>query len=190
MLMCYLRSILAVLAIVLLTLTARGAEYTVDPTHTSVVFAVSHLGYSYTYGRFNKVAGNFTFDAASPASGQFSIDIDAASLDSNDQKRDQHLRSADFFNVRQFPAIQFRSTGVRQGENGVQLSGDFTMHGVTRQITIPLRVLGTGKGPTGDNRIGFLSQFSLKRSDFGMNNMVGPIGDEVSVIVSFEGVER
>jgi polyisoprenoid-binding protein YceI len=125
-----------------------------------------------------------------PTTGQFSIDIDAASIDSNDEKRDQHLRGADFFNVRQFPVLQFRSTDIRDGENGVQLSGDFTMHGVTRQITIPLRVLGTGKGPYGDERIGFLSQFSLKRSDFGMNNMVGPIGDEVSVIMSFEGIKK
>jgi polyisoprenoid-binding protein YceI len=170
--------------------SGQAADYKVDASHTSVVFAVSHMGLSYTYGRFNQVSGEFAFDSGDPTKGRFALDIDPASIDTNDQKRDQHLRSADFFNVRQFPVIQFRSSGLRQVEDGLELTGDFTMHGVTKQITVPLRVLGEGKGPVGDERIGFLSQFSLKRSDFGMANMIGPIGDDISVLMSFEGIRQ
>ena len=179
-----------VLSLVCFSTASRGAEFAVDPSHTSVVFAVSHLGYSYTYGRFNQVTGDFLFDSANPTTGQFALDIDPASVDTNDEKRDQHLRGADFFNVRQFPTMQFRSTAIRAAENGLEITGNFTLHGVTKQITIPLRVLGEGKGPYGKDRIGFLSQFSLKRSDFGMTNMAGPIGDEISVLMSFEGIKK
>ncbi len=187
------RSRQVVAGLLLLGLVATrvdSAEFVLEPAHTSVVFAINHLGYSYTYGRFNKVGGQLRFESDSPSAAEFAIDIDPSSVDTNDAKRDEHLRGADFFNVRQFPSMQFRSTAVRTTPEGLQLTGNFTMHGVTKQITIPLKMLGEGKGPYGKDRIGFLSQFSLKRSDFGMNNMLGPIGDDVSVLMSFEGIKQ
>jgi polyisoprenoid-binding protein YceI len=167
-----------------------AANYALDGSHTSVVFAVSHLGFSYTYGRFNEVTGTFAFDSSDPTASRFAIDMNTGSVDTNDAKRDQHLKGPDFFNAKQFPKIQFRSTSLASKGDSLELTGELTLHGVTKEITIPLKFLGEGKGPTGKEHAGFMSQFSLKRSDFGMTNMVGPIGDEVSVLMSFEGVRQ
>lgn len=167
---------------------AAPIQCTIDGAHTSVIFGVSHLGLSYTYGRVNKVQGQFTYDRDDPANCQFTVTMDADSVDTNNSKRDQHLKSADFFNTRQFPTIEFQGTGTEKTANGITLNGNVTMHGETKPVTIPLQLLGEGPGPGGDPRIGFICKFVLKRSDFGMTNMVGAIGDEVSVMMSFEGV--
>lgn len=166
---------------------ARADNYALDPSHTSIIFSISHLGYSFTYGRFNKCGGQFTLDGTN---SQFSFSIDAASLDTNDAKRDEHLRGADFFNVKQFPEITFQSTQVAQEGELYNITGNLTMHGVTRQVTIPMQRLGEGPGPDGAVRTGFMTQFQIKRSDFGMTGMVGPIGDEVALSVSFEGIRQ
>jgi polyisoprenoid-binding protein YceI len=172
----------------------RADEFEVDNSHTSVIFGVSHLGYSITYGRFNKVSGTFTLDPAGPEASTFQMAIDASSLDTNDAKRDEHLRGPDFFNAGEFPVISFKSTKVaaKRTEAGVilQVTGDMTMHGQTRPITLELQKLGEGPGPGGGFRTGFNCQTKLKRSDFGMTGMVGPIGDEVAVTISFEGVRK
>ncbi len=169
---------------------AQSATYDLEASHTSVVFAASHFGYSYTYGRFNQVAGAFRFDKNNPAASAFTVEIDAASLDTNDQKRDGHLRSPDFFDVRQFPKITFQSTSVTGTGKQLQLTGNLTLHGVTKQITVPLQYLGEGLGPYQKYRCGFFSNFSIKRSEFGMKGMLPAIGDDITIIVSFEGVRR
>ena len=174
----------------LLAKHATAANYTLDNSHTSLIFAVSHFGYSYTYGRFNKVTGGFAFDRNNPAASVFEINIDASSIDTNDKKRDQHLSSPDFFDVRQFPEITLRSRAVQQTQKDIQLTGNLTMHGVTKQITIPLKYIGEGKGPYGKYRCGFGSQFTVKRSEFGMKGMVPAIGDDITITFSFEGVMR
>ncbi len=173
----------------------QGAEhYMVDGSHTSVVFGVSHMGYSYTYGRFNKLSGAYVLDRANPAASQFQLTIDAASIDSNDQKRDEHLKGPDFFNVKQFPVISFQSTRVtpQQTDNKTiyQVTGNLTIHGVTRPVTLPVQKLDEGNGPAGNYRTGFLCQTNLKRSEFGMTNMIPMIGDEVAITVSFEGLRQ
>jgi polyisoprenoid-binding protein YceI len=177
------------------TPAARADEFTVDNSHTSVIFGVSHLGYSITYGRFNKVSGTFTLDPAGPEASTFQIAIDASSIDTNDAKRDEHLKGPDFFNAGEFPVITFKSTKVaaKRTERGVvlQVTGDMTMHGQTRPVTVELQKLGEGPGPGGnDFRTGFNCQTKLKRSDFGMTAMVGPVGDEVAITISFEGVRK
>jgi polyisoprenoid-binding protein YceI len=134
-------------------------------------------------------------DESNPANCRFQLIIDASSLDTNNAKRDEHLRSPDFFNVQQFPLIKFDSTKCSQvatqdGSVAFQVTGDLTMHGQTRQITIPaLRMLGSGTGPYGDQRTGFLCQIELKRSDFGMNNLLDKnlVGNAVGITISFEG---
>ena len=170
-------------------------DYTIDPSHTSVIFGVSHLGYSFTYGRFDKVSGDFTLDPAKPDAASFVLKIDAASINTNDAKRDEHLRNADFFNTGEFPLISFKSEKVAVKDvDGVQtyeVTGQLTMHGVTKPITLNLQKLGEGAGPTGqDFRTGFNCQAKLSRSEWGMTKMVGPIGDEVAVTISFEGVRK
>jgi polyisoprenoid-binding protein YceI len=170
----------------------QAAElYSVDPAHTSIVFSVGHAQLSYTYGFFRKATGQYILDKANPANCQFQFSINTDSLDTNHADRDAHLRSADFFNVQQFPAITFESTSCKRAEtaDGIvyQVTGNLTIHGVTRQVTVPLRMLGEGLGPFKDQRSGFLCQAELKRSDFGMTNRLDVVGDAVGVTISFEG---
>lgn len=173
--------------------TALAADnYVVDPSHTSVIFGISHLGFSYTYGRFSKVAGKYTLDEANPAGSSFEMTLETASVDTGDAKRDEHLRKADFFNATEFPLITFKSTEVSaekndKGETVYQVKGDLAMHGVTRPVTLPLRLLKVGPGMDGKKRSGFLCETRLLRSEFGMTNMVPHIGDDVAVTISFEG---
>ncbi len=173
---------------------AAADNYALDASHTSIIFGVSHLGYSYTYGRFNKLTGSFVIDAANPAASNFQLTIDAASVDTNDAKRDEHLRGPDFFNVNQFPTLSFQSTAVEvtQAESGpvYNVTGNFTMHGTTKQITLPLKKLGEGNGPYGNYRTGFFCDYRLKRSDFGMSTMVPNIGDTIAITISFEGIRQ
>lgn len=171
---------------------AFAADYTVDASHTSMIFGISHLGFSYTYGRFNTVAGQYTLDEANPAGASFELTIDAASIDTNDAKRDEHLRSPDFLSTNEFPTITFKSTSVAAGsaEGGIttyEVTGDLTMHGVTRSVTLPLKLLKVGPGMDGKQRSGFLCETRLSRSEFGMTKMVPHIGDDVAVTISFEG---
>ena len=169
---------------------AQSADYDLDPSHTSLVFSTSHFGYSYTFGRFNKLAGAFRFDKNNPSASAFTVEIDAASLDTNDKKRDEHLQSPDFFDVRQFPKIAFQTTSVTASGNDLKLTGKITLHGVTKEVTIPLKYLGEGNGPYGKYRCGFYSNFRIKRSEFGMKGMLEAIGDDINIIFSFEGVQR
>ena len=170
------------------SVNAQTSKYVLDGSHSSVVFSIQHLGISKTYGKFGKVSGKFSLDAKKAANNAFEVSLDVASIDTNDAKRDEHLKAADFFNAKQFPDVTFKATKVEQTDTELKLIGDFTMHGVTKQITLPFKKGGEADDPFGNSRIGFSGGFTLKRSDFGMKTMVGPIGDEVSVEVSFEGI--
>jgi polyisoprenoid-binding protein YceI len=170
--------------------------YTIDPAHTSVVFSVGHAGLSYTYGFFRQTAGSYILDA-NPANCRFQFTIQTNSLDTNHAKRDEHLRGPDFFNVQQYPTITFESTGCTrsdtpEGAAVYQVTGNLTVHGVTRPVTVALRLLAEGKGPYGDPRTGFLCQTELKRSDYDMTNLLenNLVGDAVSITISFEGVKQ
>ena len=165
-------------------------DFNLDNSHASLIFGVSHFGYSYTYGRFNKMGGQFSFDKANLPAAKFEFTIDASSVDTNDAKRDEHLRGPDFFDAKQFPTIKFKSKSITPTEAGMDVVADVTMHGVTREITIPMQYLGEGPGPYGKYRCGFNSQFIAKRSDFGMKGMVPNIGDDISITFSFEGIKK
>ncbi|CAE7211578.1 unnamed protein product [Symbiodinium sp. CCMP2456] len=187
--------LLSAVAVVAAVPTTRAANFEVDPSHTSVVFSVSHLGYSYTYGMFRDVKGTVEFDKASPEACKFRFTIDAASLNTMNEKRDEHLKGADFFNVKQFPQITFESTAVApaasaDGKTLYNVTGKMTMHGVEKEVTLPIELLGEGETPFKDYRAGFMCQTTLKRSDFDMDFMVGPIGDSIGVTVSFEAVKK
>lgn len=192
-------TLLVALVSLLSTRTAATAAdaYTIDPAHTSVMFSVSHIGISYVYGMFRKAEGGYVLDRDNPANCQFSFTLQTASLDTNHAERDNHLRSPEFFSVQQYPTITFVSTSCQRAntpDGGIvyNVTGNLTMHGQVQRITIPLRMLGEGQGPFKDYRSGFLANFTIKRSDYGMtfaldNNMVG---DAVSVTMSFEGIRR
>jgi len=186
---------LVVLAFLLLaSLAGRRAAadaYTLDDQHTSVVFATSHFGFSYCYGMFGKYAGEFEIDMKNPSAGQFQFTIDAASLDTKSAKRDEHLRGPDFFNVKQFPEITFKSTSIESSDGKVlNVTGDLTMHGQTKSIVLPLTYVGAGKGPYGKERIGFFGRTTVKRSAFGVDAFIPNIGDDVTLMVSFEGLKQ
>lgn len=165
-------------------------NYVLDDQHTSVVFAANHFGYSYTYGMFGKYKGAFSIDMNNPAAGKFQFAIDAASLDTKSAKRDEHLRGPDFFNVKQFPEITFQSTGIAANGRKLNVTGNLTMHGVTKQIVLPLTYLGAGKGPYGKERIGFYSSFKVKRSEFGIKAFIPNVSDDISLTISFEGLKK
>jgi polyisoprenoid-binding protein YceI len=187
----FLVSTAACLALLVASHVARAAdEYKVDMSHTSVIFSVNHLNFSYCYGRFNRAEGAFTIDASAPENSQFKFVVDATSIDTNDKKRDAHLSGQDFFSVNEFPTITFQSTAVKPTTDGMEVTGELTMHGVTKQVVLPFVKLGEGKSPFNDERIGFLCQTQVNRSDFGMTNMLEGIGDEVAITLSFEGVKQ
>jgi polyisoprenoid-binding protein YceI len=190
------RLILALALAVTLAAQSRPAvadDYKIDDSHTSVIFGISHMGLSYTYGRFNKVSGTYTLDAADPTKSAFKMVIDANSVDTNNQGRDNHLRGPDFFNAGEFPLITFESTKVVARQDGektiLDVTGNMTMHGVTKEITLALVKLGE-KAMGDDYRSGFLCDAKLMRSEFGMSGGIPNLGDEVAITISFEGVRQ
>lgn len=192
------RTILPALALSLVSCLAAGrcghaAEvYTADAAHSSTVFRVKHMDTSFSWGRFNEITGSFALDEANPADNRFEFQIKADSIDTANAMRDKHLKSPDFFNVVQFPTIAFKSQSVtRAGNaNAYEVTGDLTLHGVTRPITVRVVPTGKGKNQAGKPIAGIETSFNIKRSDFGMSKMVGPVGDDVWVNVSIEGAAK
>lgn len=169
----------------------RATSYKIDKVHSSNVFRIKHLDTSYFHGRFNDMDGAITWNEADPAASTFAVEIKASSVDTNSQGRDNHLKSADFFNAAQFPSLTFTSTGIeKSGDSAYKLTGDLTIHGVTRPITVDLAKTGAGKNQRGRDLIGFETTFTIKRTDFDMRFMVGPLGDEVRVTVSIEAAQQ
>ena len=169
---------------------ARAADaYAIDPAHTSVVFKIDHLGFTSIYGRFNEVAGEFTIDAEKPESSSFDITINTDSVDTGNAKREEHLKSPDFFNAKQFPTITFKSTSVAKTEKGLKVEGDLTLHGETKPVSFVLTGGKTGEFPKDVQRTGYSTEFSIKRSDFGMDKMAPAAGDEVVLLIGFEGTK-
>jgi len=188
-----IRRLIPVATLVLVLTTSasvRADDYTVDDAHTAVVFKVEHLGLSWVHGRFNDVSGSFTIDKDDPAKSSFTLTVKAESIDTGNAKRDQHLRSPDFFNVKQFPLLSFKSTSVKAVKDGYEVTGDFTLHGETQSITFALKGGKQAEFPKGVQRTGFTTNLAIKRSDFGIKMFKGAVGDEVHISVSFEGVKK
>jgi len=168
---------------------ARADEYAIDPAHAAFDFRIQHLGLSWTTGRFNAVEGVFRIDPT-PANCAFAVTLQTESVDSGNKQRDEHLRSPDWFNAKQHPQITFKSTAVKPIEGGYEVTGDFMMHGVTKPVTLVLKGGGSAEFPKGVQRTGFTGSTVLKRSDFGMSTMIGPVGDDVQLWISFEGIKK
>ncbi|MBU2489461.1 MAG: YceI family protein [Proteobacteria bacterium] len=178
------------LALALAAVPGQAADtYTLDPVHTSLVFSIKHLGVSWVWGRFNQVEGSYVLDRKDEAACSVSLTVDAASVDTHVEKRDEHLRSADFFNVEKFPKITFTSTSLKSnGPCCGEITGDLTLLGVTRTITAPVRMTGEGADPWGGFRTGFSTEFTLNRSDFGMTSFLPKmVGDTVNLTLDVEG---
>jgi polyisoprenoid-binding protein YceI len=164
--------------------------YNVDPLHAGVTFKISHLGLSWVHGRFDDLSGQFILDRQNPANCSFELQAKTDSVDTNNRKRDDHLRSPDFFNAKQFPGITFKSTSVKAAQEGYEVTGDLTLHGVTRPVTFLLSGGKSAEFPKGVHRTGFSGELSIKRSDFGINKYVGAVADIVHLEMSFEGTKR
>ncbi|WP_085904386.1 YceI family protein [Kiloniella majae] len=181
---------LAALAMSLSVSMANAAEYDIDPTHSFINFKTKHLGFSWLSGTFNKISGTMDFDPAGGANQKVNIVIDTTSLDTNHAERDKHLRSPDFFDVEKFPTATFVSTGYSGDANGGTLSGDLTLHGVTKNVSFDVTKIGEGEDPWGGYRAGFEGSYTLKRSDFGMDFNLGPAAEEVEVDLFIEAIKK
>ena len=160
--------------------------WTIDSTHSSVIFRVKHMGVSNFYGRFNQIAGSVVLDDAKPGDSKVEITIPADSIDTNNDKRDGHLKSPDFFNAAEFPEIKFVSKTVKKdGEHHFKVDGELTMHGVTKPLSVKVEHVGMADGQRGKST-GFDMNFTLKRSDFGMTFMLDGLGDEITVMAGVE----
>ena len=188
------RTLGAALAATLLAFSAPAAEaadYTVDSAHSFVQFKISHIGVSWMIGTFEDVSGSFSYDPEAGPEGQsIAIEIDTASVDTNHAERDKHLRSADFLDVDEFPTATFVSTGYEgDGESGV-MSGDLTLHGVTKPIAVAVKKVGEGKDPWGGYRAGFEGSVTLVRKDFGMGYNLGPAAESMELFLFIEGIRN
>ncbi|WP_268798415.1 YceI family protein [Pseudomonas huanghezhanensis] len=195
-----LKKTLAALALGTALLTAgqaMAADYTIDKEgqHAFINFKISHLGYSFIYGSFKDWTGTFSFDAAKPEDSKISIDVKTASVFTNHAERDKHISSKDFLDVAQYPDAKFVSTSVKttgkdaDGKITADVTGDLTMHGVTKPVVVKTTFLGEGKDPWGGYRAGFEGTTSIKRSDFGKMMDLGPQSDTMDLVISFEGVK-
>jgi polyisoprenoid-binding protein YceI len=169
--------------------SAATTTYDVDAAHAGVSFRIKHLGVSWTQGRFNTVSGSFCVDDENLANARVNIEIESASVDTNNAQRDEHLRTAEFLDCAKHPKITFASTQVAKADGGYRVTGDFTLHGVTKQIVLPMTKVGEGEA-FGAYRMGFTASLVVKRSEYGMDQMIPAVGDDVHITLDIEGTRR
>jgi polyisoprenoid-binding protein YceI len=161
------------------------SSFQIDPVHSTAIFKAHHLGAGMFYGRFNDVTGTILIDEGMPV---FDVTIDINSVDTNSEKLDGHLKSPDFFNVVEFPAMTFKSSSAKKiGDEKYEVVGDITIHGVTKPLTVLMAKTGQVSNRRGE-LIGFETEFNITRSEFGMSYGVdnGVLSDEITVIVALE----
>lgn len=162
-----------------------------EGAHQFITFKISHLGYSWLYGRFNDFDGEFVYDAANPENSSVTVNIDPASVDSNHAERDKHLRGEDFLHVGEFPEASFTSKRVVVDEEGeADIIGDLTLRGVTKEITLDAELIGYGEDPWGGYRMGFEADTTLRLADFGIDYNLGPAAETVEIEISVEGIRQ
>jgi len=177
----------------LATAPVQAADYVIDTAgaHASIEFRISHLGTSWLVGRFNDFKGDFSYDSANPNASTIQVDIKTASIDSNHAERDKHLRSGDFLDVSKYPDASFKSKEIKFNGNGSgTMTGDLTLHGVTKEIKLDIAKVGEGKDPWGGYRAGFTGTTELKLKDFGINYNLGPASETVYLDLNVEGKRK
>jgi len=170
-------------------------RWNIDPAHSGAQFTVRHLVISKVRGTFERWQGAIDYDPDKPEASKVSVRIEAASIDTHEPNRDQHLRSAEFFDVEKYPAITFESTKIeRRGKDRYRVLGDLNMRGVTRPVAMDAEYLGTGKDPWGGERIGFFAKTTLNRKEFGLNwNQLLEgggvvVGDQVEISLDVQAI--
>lgn len=186
------RQILVAAAIASLSTAALAApeSYTLDSRHTFPVFEVSHLGYSIQRGRFNKTTGTFSLDRAAKA-GTIAIDIDAASIDMGIEKWDEHMKSADFFNVAKFPTVTYKASKLMfDGDKLVGAEGELTLLGVTRPVKVSVSDFNCKMHPMlKKDACGGNVTAAIKRSEFGMGYSLPGVGDDIKLMIPVEALK-
>ncbi|MBR9910720.1 MAG: YceI family protein [Gammaproteobacteria bacterium] len=177
-----------------LSTPVSAADYVIDTkgAHASIEFKVLHLGYSWLKGRFNNFSGEFSYDSEAPENSSVQVSIDVASIDSNHAERDKHLRDKKYLNTAKYPTATFVSTGFFPGSEpgSATLSGNLTLHGVTRPIEIAVSKIGEGKDPWFGYRAGFSGTTAIKLGDFGIEHNLGPVSETIYLELEVEGVRK
>jgi polyisoprenoid-binding protein YceI len=181
----------AAAAFTLMTGAAQAEQYVLDTAHTSVGFQVRHMA-SKVQGSFNEFQGSFSFDPAKPEKASGTIEINAASIDTNNNKRDDHLRSPDFFEVQKHPKLTYVIKGAKKEGKDFVLDGELTMRGVTKKVPLKVEYLGEGKNPWGQKVLSYAGTAKVNRKDFGLNwNKALEaggflVGDDVEITINAE----
>lgn len=177
--------------------TALTGTYGIDPAHSHFGFVARHAMISKVRGQFNEFEGAVTIDGADPSKSTVSVTLQVASVDTRNAQRDGHLRTNDFFSTDTYPTITFTSTAItHDGDNDFQVTGDLTMKGVTKSVTIPLEFQGLAKDPFGFERIGFEGSLPVQRSDYGITYNAAletggvMVGDKVTLEFEIEAVKN
>lgn len=171
----------------------QAADYVIDTekAHAFIQFRIKHLGYSWLLGRFNDFDGSFSYDETKPTASTVEVSIRTASIDSNHAERDKHLRGEEFLEVDRFPEATFVSTGYTENaDKTAVMTGNLTLHGVTRPVSIAVKPVGHGPDPWGGKRRGFEGTTRLKLTDYNIDFDLGPAAREVELFLSVEGIEQ
>ncbi|MEQ6884265.1 YceI family protein [Salicola sp. Rm-C-2C1-2] len=166
-------------------------EFDRDGQHQFIQFRISHLGFSTLYGRFNDFDGSFEYDADNPEQSSVSVTVDTSSVDSNHSERDKHLREEDFLYVNEYPKATFESTSVEMtGDDTATVTGDLTLRGVTREVDLEMEMIKHGEDPWGNYRMGFEGTTKLTLENFGIDYDLGPQAEQVTLMLSVEGIRQ
>ena len=178
----------AAIAAATFSVAAKSVPYRIDPNHTQVEFSWNHFGFSHITGRFDKVEGTFLFDPADPTQSSVEETIPIASVDTGVDDLDEHQRSADFFEEEKFPTATFKSTKVERVDEGqLKVSGDLTIHGVTKPVVLDVTINRVGDHPMAKRAAaGFDAKLTVKRSDFGVGKYVPNVSDEIVIEITTE----
>jgi polyisoprenoid-binding protein YceI len=190
--------VVALLALLVSTPTVGAETWQIDASHSSVQFSIRHMTVSNVRGEFRTFSGSVEGDPKAPTAAKVEATIDAASLDTQQEKRDTHLKSPDFFDVAKYPTITFRSTKIEAaGEGKWRMTGDLTLHGVTKPVVLEVEgPTGVVKDPQGNTRAGARATGKINRKDFGITwskTLDGGglvVGDDVTITIDVEGVKK
>ncbi|MEW8506113.1 MAG: YceI family protein [Candidatus Thiodiazotropha sp.] len=173
--------------------SVQASDYVIDTEggHAYIQFKISHLGFSWLTGRFNRFSGEFSYPEKDPSSARIEVVIDTASIDSNHAERDKHLKDEDFLHVEAHPEARFVSTSYRElGGGKARLSGELTLKGITRPIQIEVEHIGAGTDPWGGYRRGFSGTTRLVLADFGITKYLGDAAKTMTLSLGIEGIRK
>jgi polyisoprenoid-binding protein YceI len=167
---------------------AQAKTWQIDPNHTAAQFSVRHLGISTVRGAFTKVSGTATYDPADPGQASIEVTIDASSVDTRVEKRDNDLRSPNFFDVAKYPTLTFKSKRVEAaGAGKLKITGDLTIHGVTKEVVLDVDGPSAPvQDPKGNSHVGASASTKINRKDFGVNGNPGIVGDDITITIDAE----